>query len=870
MGIRVNRRDAMKAGVAAVVATAAARGKRARAENSGNAEKPALKVDRLADHAITHGGNQEIAHARLGAKAQGQTCIRYLRFGQTVQLDRLEIGRLIYGRATPAIPTHPAHVVVSILDASAPGWSTVRDVEIPPNPKILGEGLSQSMSAEEMETRLAPTFNETAAAIDLGGLRTDHLRVICDLEHPVWPNHGECNGGGHNVPFGILNNLRAFGSAIGTRVSPPPPPRILTPKTIRPVAPKGMKCRVLPGAVRFEGKYLSIGFSSRRPLLTHLGWDALGQGQAANNRLLVTRRKLPYLDGGAVSGPILRTLQADYPASLWTGEVSVDGSRVSYTNLHAGNELRLDVVFTVEKDRITVEISQVCAVDLPVVEAEAWRFAWDLTAGITGIAGAPTGRLGRNGDVALPAMFATDGVGCLACRQIEATPSPAHLQVESYREANCVTSGFVFASREDIVCQCAPAGKHRSVFELAVTNVEPKSPRGLRSASVGLKRHWGTVFSCYRPEFRGFSNHSASVNCHLSQGPPIEIVASTKRPDVGPNPLDLARFTIGRALMDGGGYGYCRNLYLDSDPILLSAAGRIHQADPDTAWLHTIEPGLVETVERILSHAGKDGLVVCKDLSGNSGSYRWSSNSMDVVGFGHLDAYVNAWSYRAFRNATALLGELPKHTGLATRCREAAMRLRQGFAAALVNPETGWVAGWRSRDGQLHDYAFTWVNGAAIAFGLLEKEPSRKALHNLERARSASGLPDARLGLPCNLLPIRENDQMWAKIVKQLQPTFETYTDGSLSGWPATYYLRALSLYGMKDRAKTLARELSDGYAAGVFNGGSGTGREFCSWEGLPTGYEGTLIGCFGPLYGIAIEEGVLEPATPEWWPANG
>jgi hypothetical protein len=108
---------------------------------------------------------------------------------------------------------------------------------------------------------------------------------------------------------------------------------------------------------------------------------------------------------------------------------------------------------------------------------------------------------------------------------------------------------------------------------------------------------------------------------------------------------------------------------------------------------------------------------------------------------------------------------------------------------------------------------------------------------------------------------------MLPSIVPDFAPTFETYTDGSLSGWPGAYYLRALSIHGLKERARQLARELDEGYAAGVFDGGMGTGHEFRSWEGLPTGYEGTLIGCFAPLYAIAIEQGVIAPFEPEWWP---
>ncbi|MGQ9903014.1 MAG: hypothetical protein ACUVRU_01500 [Anaerolineae bacterium] len=91
-------------------------------------------------------------------------------------------------------------------------------------------------------------------------------------------------------------------------------------------------------------------------------------------------------------------------------------------------------------------------------------------------------------------------------------------------------------------------------------------------------------------------------------------------------------------------------------------------------------------------------------------------------------------------------------------------------------------------------------------------------------------------------------------------PVFETYTNGSLSAWPATYYLRALSIHRLKEQTGQLACELDEGYAAG---------HEFRSWEGLPTGYEGTLIGCFAPLYAIAIAQGVIAPAEPEWWPES-
>ena len=84
---------------------------------------------------------------------------------------------------------------------------------------------------------------------------------------------------------------------------------------------------------------------------------------------------------GGVSGPSLRTLATDYAAHLWTGDVSVDGNRVAYRNLRAAEGVVIDAVFTVEAERLTLELTQKCAQSVPVIEAEAWRFAWNLKAG---------------------------------------------------------------------------------------------------------------------------------------------------------------------------------------------------------------------------------------------------------------------------------------------------------------------------------------------------------------------------------------------------------------------------------------------------------------------------------------------------------
>jgi hypothetical protein len=518
---------------------------------------------------------------------------------------------------------------------------------------------------------------------------------------------------------------------------------------------------------------------------------------------------------------------------------------------------------------VVLELVQRVERDLPVIEAEAWRWTWDMQAGITGTMAEPTLEPGRNGVVALPLFFVGSGNGCLRCRLLDGRPEDLHLQTESYQRHACRTAGLVLAPVPDAGDPLVlPAGTRRAALELSLADLEPARPHAAAALSPGVQRCWASVFTSFRPEFGGFSNNATSTHCHVNQHVGPDLAVFTGKPKDGPDPVALARFGVERAVLDGGGYGYHRSLYLDSDPILIAAVGRLHQLAPDRGWLARIRPGLAEATERMLGNLGKEGLVCCRSLSGNSGSYRWSSNAMDVVGFGHLDAYVNAWCYRGFRNAAALFKTLgdPSRSG---RAGDAAASIRAEFTGHLLNPDTGWVAGWKSRDGRLHDFAFLWINGVACAFGLLEPVVARRALRRLEALRERIGPRiGGYMGLPLNLWPIHRADHMLPRIAPGTTPTFETYTDGSLCAGTSGYYLRALSIHGLKDQARRLAAELDAGFADGQLHGRYGLdGAEFHTWDGLESGYEGTFGPSFLPLYAIAVEQGVLQPPEPEWWP---
>jgi hypothetical protein len=781
------------------------------------------------------------------------------------RVERLTLTPHVYGRWVPSVPVHPAHLVLSVLDADSGCWSIVQEVDLPYDPRIAGEGLSPTSSIEEMEDHFEAILRGQPQEIQLDGFVTDHLRVECDREHPVWPSHGEVNGERHQVPFGILDTLVAWGRIVEPRepggMSSPP----LTVAEIAPAGDAGLQVEADDFEVRYTSENLSVGFSTRRPLVKHLGWDAPGE-HAGRNRIMNRIGWTALSQLGGVGGPLLRTISGDVGGHQCTGVVRIVGNRVSYSDIELEPGLVLNVDFLVEPDRLSLRVEQNARRPIQAIEYEAWRFGFDATVGNTAAAAMPSSRAGRAGDVCLPFQWSTDGSGCLTTRF--AGRDTCDFQVESFRSNLCVTGGPVLAERSDEGLRI-PAGRRKVEIEFRVDELLPVNSGPEEVLSQGVRRHWASTFACFRPEYRGFSNNSVSVNCHMSQLAPVDVAAATKPPAIGPDPVDLARYTVEIALLDGGGYGYWRNLYLDSDPSLVSAAGRLHQVRPDPSWLKRIEPGLRTATSRMLSNVGSDGLLVCSDLSGNTGSHRWSSNAMDVVGFGNIDAFVNALTYRGLRNAVALFRDLGD-TAHADALDRAARGIRSNYARVLVNPDTGWVAGWRSRDGRLHDYAFPHITAMAACFGLLEPEAGRLALERLESLREETGCPSAHFGIPLNLLPIEPGDHMLPSIFSALQPTFGVYTDGSLSGYGLLYYLRALSAAGLTDRAERVAAEAERGFAASAFTGGVGSGSEFRTWDGMPTGYEGTLIGCVSGVYAIAVQQGYVRPTKPEWWPANG
>ena len=65
---------------------------------------------------------------------------------------------------------------------------------------------------------------------------------------------------------------------------------------------------------------------------------------------------------------------------------------------------------------------------------------------------------------------------------------------------------------------------------------------------------------------------------------------------------------------------------------------------------------------------------------------------------------------------------------------------------------------WISQDGEVHDYCHTFVNGLAVAFGIVPPAQGREILQRVVARSHSIGFKNWHLGVPCNLLPMLKGD----------------------------------------------------------------------------------------------------------------
>lgn len=306
--------------------------------------------------------------------------------------------------------------------------------------------------------------------------------------------------------------------------------------------------------------------------------------------------------------------------------------------------------------------------------------------------------------------------------------------------------------------------------------------------------------------------------------------------------------------------------FLDANPGILISSWDYVEATGDHAWLKD----RIERLEHLSAFLEQrdvdgDGMVEATQ-SGNANTLVEPARSCcwwDALNCGHKDGYTNAMIYRAWRCLAEIEGRLGRVHQQA-HIADLADRLKGAYFKTLYNPDTGWLAWWKSADGQLHDYATPIVNGLAIEYGLVEPNEGRKILARLRKKMQDVNFNRFDLGLPSTLVPVRRSDY--------LQPTglgvparedgtdsFQNYMNGGISAGHALHFIMAHHIVGESDKGDELLRAMLHRQATVGFQNGvqnqANKGIDWTTWNGVPRGYEGYLADVFIFMQAAVLRE---------------
>jgi hypothetical protein len=619
--------------------------------------------------------------------------------------------------------------------------------------------------------------------------------------------------------------------------------------------PSGLTARHGEGEVRYRTRFFEVGFWLERPGFSYLAIDGSGRGRTRKSLV----RSQP---GSCFQGPMLLPVgHAPVAATTLRSDVRgfarVEANRVTYDIALGRTGQHYTLGWQVLEDRIVLQATRQADRQLRAWKSSAWQIGLDVRAAAAHVVGAIT-RQGETGILALPLWWHAPGMGSL---RIHAEGGDVLFRSDADRPADLATGEFKLGEQPQPEGDyLLPAGHYTAEVTIAVA--EPKitlRPEAPAVVSRAVRRCALTALT-YRPDTATLSNNGISIHCPISMDNWSAV--TLRLGHVLPNleAADLLRDSLERWL--DGGPGYTSGILLqdgdfheaEDEYIMTAAAGLLGLAEylnrhGTSDWLARYRGPIGKRLLRTRSYdIDDDGLIESVYRTGTSGSGQWSTSWLDVVSFGWKDAFSNALLYPALIQLAAVLPRLGA-PDLASGLDDWAMRLRAAYHPTFHNPETGWIAGWRCRDGRLHDHAFPFVSGAAVCGGVLEPDVAREVIDNLWREMERQRLPDARYGLPVSLWHIPDEDL--ADIMQGYPKGY--YQNAGVTMAQARHFVGALYRVGMADEADRLVEQMCEGLAEGVVIGGSKSGLDWRAWDGSPCGYEGLLTDQLGIL-GVILE----------------
>ncbi len=594
---------------------------------------------------------------------------------------------------------------------------------------------------------------------------------------------------------------------------------------------------VFGAAPEYKSKHYAIGLSPTRPSFNFFAVDSLGRGKLDKNPVLVETNAVPGLE---LEGCFTYKLNGQ---PVW--RITCDERTVT---------LRSDYTAGVESPPFILAFNQKAnhATLLGLIKPGERRMS-------------------------LPCVLHLPDMGSM---RITANADGAMLDYDARRY---VPTPFV-----RVVFPSATAKQRCVEYRLEVAAIYPKLPDIENDPRYdGFRRDWLNIFQV-NPRLQMLANNAASDPCSFTLFLYSDLAQHTPPLANGLTCLDLMRMTLDRYLSGAKGYGQIgygpgsagadiigwRTPWTSSDtlPSFLIAACSYANGARDWNWARANYDKLAAWGREMFAADKNGNGLIEYPGTGNFGDRplgeKRPSNWWDTINFGHEDAYANALAYHAATMFAELARKL-KYPDDAQFFTEKAAKLRAAYAPTFLNPATGVLAGWKSADGQLHDYWFTFVQGAAITYGLLDDKTANSIMDQLLAKMQAVGYTKFELGLPGNLVPVKKGD--YAKTdsppEKYGEPRlddggdgFQFYENGGATGCWAYFTIKALYKLGRVEDARRIFHPMLGGYACGEFQGfgPNGMSRDWRDWQGGCHGYEGLLVDNYHAL--LAVLDDVKAP----------
>ena len=540
------------------------------------------------------------------------------------------------------------------------------------------------------------------------------------------------------------------------------------------------------------------------------------------------------------------------------GQAKVIGNRVEFSLMLEDVDQRYQLSWEMFEDYFNLTIERESSQSLHAWMSSAWHIAFDSRTGpVTAL-----GNILKKGEAGLldcPVVMHVPGKGSL---EIE-TDSPSCLvRFDSIRPLELNTLEFKLGEdpqpEGDYILNAGQysATLHFKVCTPDLCELDPNAPQTVQD----MARLRAVTSLVYRADTATFSNNGNLMHAPICLDSWAELVAGFHSWHAV-KPADFLQQTLERWLVDAPGYASGRTIveenqfyedeYLQTGTSALFGLSIFLKDLASPEWFEEYRACIFEQVRRMkLRDLDGDGLIESKERLGISGQYQWSTNWWDVLSFGWKDAFVNAFLYAALMTLGDVFAtyNLPDQT---QECRDWATNLRSHYVETFYNEETGWLGGWRSKDGQLHDYAFLFVNGAAVQYGLVEDALAAEIMGKLWQELAKSAFKDYTLGLPSNLWQIPDADMAQAMHGAPMG----VYENGGATHSQARHFISGLFTVGMQAEGDLLLEQLSRSLVNGTGFGGVGSGIDWRMWDGTPCGYEGLLCDQFG----------ILVPAMQRW-----